>query len=315
MKQEVCLLTKTRSAVYVFYNKLRHLCRKYNILLKYLTQLTYNGDIHKCGSMANKFLRDQMSADLYHKLESPGCLPRDNKRIESLLYSYGQRYDGFNLLRQIILPHCPNLQNGARPIQPTWNSCEDNLYVLQVLLETYYSAEQTMGRSYPPAQQSINFLNKAMKSPRYSALAKIAKKQVVDRGVDTAPPRRLCLAKLATTLNLDNALDDITLDPNCPPIVHRVNTRAMSNMQKSTTSTTLTNRGRDDTRQRPNSYQPLSSIPNDPALKFKPARTSEQCKVCKRWGHHSNSCFLMCQVYWCQEFIKKYPRFIEAIAL
>ena len=98
MKQEVCLLTKTRSAVYVFYNKLQHLCCKYNILLKDLTQLTYDGDIHECGSMANKIVRDQMSAGLYHKLELPGCLPCDNKRIESLLYSYGQQYDGFNLL-------------------------------------------------------------------------------------------------------------------------------------------------------------------------------------------------------------------------
>ena len=75
MKQEVCLLTESRSAVYVFYNKLRHLCRKYNILLKDLTQLTYNDDIHECGPMANEAVREQMSADLYHKLESPGCLP------------------------------------------------------------------------------------------------------------------------------------------------------------------------------------------------------------------------------------------------
>ena len=89
MKQEVCLLTESRSAVYVFYNTLRHLCRKYNILLKDLTQLTYNDDIHECGPMANEAVREQMSADLYHKLESPGCLPRDNKRIESLLFSYG----------------------------------------------------------------------------------------------------------------------------------------------------------------------------------------------------------------------------------
>ena len=41
---------------------------------------------------------------------------------------------------------------------------------------------------------------------------------------------------------------------------------------------------------------------------------SEQCKACKRWDHRSNSCFLLCQVYWCQEFIKKYPCFVEAIA-
>ena len=163
MKQEVVLLKESWSTVYIFYNKLRHLCKKYNIILKDITQLTHNSEIHECKLMATMALLDQMSADLYHKLESLGCLPQDNRRMESLFYSYGQKYYVFNLLCQIILHHCSNLQNGARPIHPTWELCDDNLYALQVLLETYYSADKSMGCSYPSTQQSIDFLNKAMK--------------------------------------------------------------------------------------------------------------------------------------------------------
>ena len=157
-----------------------------------------------------------------------------------------------------------------------------------------------------------------MKLPRYSASAKIAKQRVVDRGVDSEPPCRLCLSELATTLDLDNTSDDAPLAPDFQAIVQCVNTCAMTNTQNSTPPT-RNQRGPPDQRgvgmqRKTNQYQPLSSIPNDPSLKFTPARKIEQCKACKCWDHCSNSCFLMCQVYWCQEFIKKYPWFVEAIA-
>ena len=123
--------------------------------------------------------------------------------MESLLYSYGQSYDEFNLLGQIILPHCPALQSGLHPIQPTWDECEENLYVLQVLLQMYYSVEKPMGCAYSPAQQSIDYLNEVMKSTMHAASAKICKQKIVGNGLENTPPRRLTLVELATTLNLD----------------------------------------------------------------------------------------------------------------
>ena len=180
-------------------------------MLKDITALTHDGEIYDCGAMANATVLRQMSADLYHKLESPGCLPQENKRMESLLYSYGQSYDGFNLLRQIIMPHCPALQSGSRPVQPTWEVCEDNLYVLQVFLQTYYLAEKSMGRSYSPTQQSIDYLNEVMKSSTYAASAKICKQKILDNGLEHTPPRRLTLSKLATTLDLDTPSDPPTV--------------------------------------------------------------------------------------------------------
>ena len=298
--------------MYVFYNKLRHLCRKYNILLKDLTTLTHDSDIHECGPMSNDTVLRQMSADLFHKLESPGCLPRDNKRMESLLYSYGQSYDGFNMLRQIILPHFPALQSGTRPVQPTWDACEDNLYVLQVLLQTYYSAEKSMGQAYPPAQQSIDYLNEVMKSTQYAASAKICKQKVVDNGLENTPPRRLTLSELATHLDLETPSDKPPQYGGAGAFVQRVNTRSMSPPE---TSNAPRAGNRENVRGfRCQPYKPPSRIPNDPSLKLTPSRKQEQCKACRRWGHTSNSCFLLCQVYWCQQFIKSYPRFCEAIA-
>ena len=179
-------------------------------MLKDLTTLTHGSAIHERGAIANIAFLRQMSADLYHKLESPGCLPRENKRMKSLLYSYGKLYDGFNLLRQIILPHCPALQSGTRPTHPTWDACEDNLYVLQVLLQTYYSAEKSMGQSYSSSQQSIDYLNKVMKSLVYAASAKISKQKVINHGLENDPPRRLTLSELATTLDLDTPADQLS---------------------------------------------------------------------------------------------------------
>ena len=100
MKQEFCLLSECCLAVYVFYNKLCHLCRKYNIMLKELTTSTHDSEIHECGPMSNNTVLRQMSADLFHKLESPSFLPRENKRMEFLLYSYGQSYNWFQLIQQ-----------------------------------------------------------------------------------------------------------------------------------------------------------------------------------------------------------------------
>ena len=44
-------------------------------MLKDITALTHDGEIYDCGAMANATVLRQMSADLYHKLESLGCLP------------------------------------------------------------------------------------------------------------------------------------------------------------------------------------------------------------------------------------------------
>ena len=157
-----------------------------------------------------------------------------------------------------------------------------------------------MGQRYPSAQQSIDFLNEAMKSPLYSASAKIAKQSVVDRGVDMEPPRRLCISELATTLDLENTSNDASPHQPLQDFVHRVNTCAMTRSQGLPRPDTERTRipGGHTQKQTPERYQRLSSVPNNPSLNFTPARMSEQCKACKRWGHWSNSCFLMCQVYW-----------------
>ena len=59
---------------------------------------------------------------------------------------------------------------------------------------------------------------------------------------------------------------------------------------------------------------PLPSKPNDKSFIFKPTRKNEQCKACKKWGHSSNNCFMVCQIFWVLEFIKLYPRFCRTIA-
>ena len=104
MKQEVSLTTLMRPHVYLFYNKLRHLSAKYGILLLPLHKLTYQALIHTDSGYLKGQVLKNMSAELYHKLESPGCLPRDDKKIDSLVISYGYTYDGFNMLKQILRP-------------------------------------------------------------------------------------------------------------------------------------------------------------------------------------------------------------------
>ena len=64
----------------------------------------------------------------------------------------------------------------------------------------------------------------------------------------------------------------------------------------------------------PSQQQQLISKPNNPDLQFKPARANEQCKACKQWGHTSNNCFLMSQVYWVNQFTQKYGPFCKSIA-
>ena len=104
-----------------------------------------------------------MSAELYHKLESVGCLLRDNTKIDSMVVSYGYSYDGFNLLKQLICPYCSILQDGSLPIQPTCDPSEENIYVFQVFMQTLYELKQTMKQEYSKAQKSVYFLNEVMK--------------------------------------------------------------------------------------------------------------------------------------------------------
>ena len=175
MKQEVSLTTLTRPHVYSFYNKLRHLSAKYGIVLLPLHKLT-------CHEPIRPFLKGQilknMSAELYHKLENSGCLPKDDKKIDSLVISYGYTYDGFNMLKQIFCQYCPTLQDGTRLQQPTWESSDSNLYVLQVCMQTFFELDKTMKREYGKSQKSVDFLNEAIKSSKYRANVKIFKKKL-----------------------------------------------------------------------------------------------------------------------------------------
>ena len=80
MKQDVSLRQLTRPHVYLFYNKLRHLSSKYGILLKPLYKLKRHEPIYPEGAFMKGDILTKMSAELYHKLESDGCLPRDNTK-------------------------------------------------------------------------------------------------------------------------------------------------------------------------------------------------------------------------------------------
>ena len=159
-----------------------------------------------------------MSAELYHKLESEGCLPRDNAKIDSMVVCYGYSYDGFNLLKQLLRPYCPTLQDGSRPIQPTWDSSKENIYVLQVFMQTFYELEKTMNREYTDAQKSIDFLNEVIMLTKYRANAKIFKDKIMDKGLDRNPPFNLSLNKIATTLNAETSQEDEDQDDKA--IVH-----------------------------------------------------------------------------------------------
>ena len=72
-------------------------------------------------------MKMEMSAELFHKIELPGCLPSDNARVKSLLISHGKSYNGFSLLRQIIRPYFPYIQESTKPVQPTWSTCDVNI--------------------------------------------------------------------------------------------------------------------------------------------------------------------------------------------
>ena len=81
MKQEVSLMSVKRSHVYLFYNTLKHLCSKYNIMLKPLHTVKRDKTIYEDGHFFTNIMRERAIAELFHKLESPGCLPLDNQRV------------------------------------------------------------------------------------------------------------------------------------------------------------------------------------------------------------------------------------------
>ena len=205
MKQEVSLRQLTHPHAYLFYNKLPHLSLKYGILLKSLYQLQCHSPIYPKGPFMQGKILWKMSAELYHKLESDGCLLRNNTKIDSMMSLYEYSYNGFNLLKQILRPYCPNLQDGSRPIQSTWASSEETIYVLQVFMKTFYKLEWTMHREYTQAQKSVDFLNKVMKSSKYCANPKIFKEKIMDRGLDKDPPYNLLINDMTTTLDAETA--------------------------------------------------------------------------------------------------------------
>ena len=300
MKQDICLQKLTRPHIYLFYNKLKHLCEKYGILLKPLHKLKRDEPIHSAADyIQGKLLRD-MSAELYHKLESDGCLPRSNNKIDSMVVSYGYNYDGFNLLKQILRPYCPTLQDGTRPQMPTWESSEKNVYVLQVFLQTFYTSEKSMQREFPEAQKSIDFLNEVMKSNKYKANAKIFKDKIMDRGINKAPPSNLSINEIATTLDAEVADDDDEVEMDA--FTNRLTRSGTPFRPQSDTSSTpcsgdinqfqqreRNNRTRDRQNQLP---PPLNPPSGDPSFVFRPTRTNQQCTACKKWGTQATTALL-----------------------
>ena len=55
---------------------------------------------------------------------------------------------------------------------------------------------------------------------------------------------------------------------------------------------------------------PISALP----VPFRPKRFNEQCHACKKWGHRSNSCFILAQYYWVMNFCTLNPSFAKDIA-
>ena len=73
--------------------------------------------------------------------------------------------------------------------------CPTGLYAF------FYELEHTMHREYGESQKSVDFLNKAMKSTKYHANAKIFKHKIMDKDLHKEPPDNLHLNKIATTLD------------------------------------------------------------------------------------------------------------------
>ena len=124
MKQDLLLQKFTSPYVFLFYNTLCHLCDQYGIPLKPLHELTRTEPISESGGHVSEAMDNKMSTSLFHKLQMTGCLSTDNTRIQNLLLSHGMNYDGFDLLKHILRPFVPTIQDGTRQKQPTWESSE-----------------------------------------------------------------------------------------------------------------------------------------------------------------------------------------------
>ena len=95
MKQDINIQQLTCPHIYLFYKKLKHLCKKYGILLKPSHKLKQDEPIHVDAFNVQGKILQKMSAELHHKLESTGCLLRTNKKIDSMVVSYRYSYDRF----------------------------------------------------------------------------------------------------------------------------------------------------------------------------------------------------------------------------
>ena len=89
--------------------------------------------------------------------KTPGVLPESDKRLQSLILSHAELYDGFALLTQILLPYFPALCNGVRIGTPTWQGFNADIFLLQAHLVTFYTTEEASGREYTKMEKLRTF--------------------------------------------------------------------------------------------------------------------------------------------------------------
>ena len=141
----------------------------YNIHLKRIDEMERGKPIYRNGVFATPDVVTSMSRHLYLKLAQLGILPTVEQWYQDLLKVKTQRFDGFNVLTQIIRPVLPILQDFKTVVQPSWEKSSKNLFVLQSLLTDFFffQLEESKNQQYDKQKLSIVFLTICSNSQQY----------------------------------------------------------------------------------------------------------------------------------------------------
>ena len=303
----------SQPSITMFYNELKTIGAMYDIFLIPFDNIANGQPLHESGFLATPTLIGKMSAQLFYKLKQPGVLPGNITRFRSLIKSHARTNDGFELLTQILRPYLPALQDGVSSTVPNWIGCDDDIYLAQMRLTNYYNIEHSLARIYTPMEQSRKFLELAKQSDKFKEAAKYYDRKLEDLGGrDIIPPRNLLLTNIANTV-------EIQVNNNKPPADDEIDiptinkaTGAFSDDNNHSGRPPISSHGSRTPEKRFPAPPHSSSLSNP--LDFKPKRFNEQCQACKKYGHRSNSCFILAQIYFAQKFIQLYPDYVKNVA-
>ena len=144
--------------MFLFYNDLRETGKHYGIYLKPYQELRKNTPVYEEGFFTTPAQIAEMKRRLFQKLKQPGVLPCEDKRLQLLILSHKETYDGFALVLQILMPYVPVLLNGKQIGRPTWASCKEDIYLLQAHLSTFYATKEASKQTYTEMEKSRIFL-------------------------------------------------------------------------------------------------------------------------------------------------------------